>query len=181
MIILVGASASGKTEIARILARKYGIVKAITHTTRPMRDGERDGVDYFFVSKSDFQDLLAADFFVEMTLYNDNYYGCSKPQVSDSKAVIVDPNGLKAFQKLKNPRVISFLIIADEEIRFKRMLTRGDSKENALKRINNDRIDFDSKNIGFTNYIVVNQDNTLEEAADKIYRKYTEALEKLNY
>ncbi len=180
MIILVGASASGKTEIAKILAKKYGIVKAITHTTRPMRDGEEDGVDYFFVSKSDFQSLLANDFFVEMTLYNGNYYGCSKSQVSDGKAVIVDPHGLKAFQKLNNPRVISFLILADEEVRFQRMITRGDSKENTLRRINNDRIDFDSKNVGFTNHVIVNQDNTLEEAADKIYQKYVEALAKIH-
>ena len=115
MIILVGASASGKTEIAKILARKYGIAKAITHTTRPMRDGEKDGLDYFFVSKEDFQKLLAENFFVEMTLYNENYYGCSKSQVSDNRAVIVDPNGLKAFQKLNDASVISFLVVADEE------------------------------------------------------------------
>ncbi|HPM07636.1 MAG: AAA family ATPase [Bacilli bacterium] len=179
MIILVGASASGKTEIAKILARKYGIAKAITHTTRPMRDGEKDGLDYFFVSKEDFQKLLAENFFVEMTLYNENYYGCSKSQVSDNRAVIVDPNGLKAFQKLNDASVISFLVVADEEVRYQRMLTRGDKKENAIKRINNDRVDFSSENVGNTNYVIVNQENSLEEAADSIYQKYIAALKRI--
>ena len=48
MIILVGASASGKTEIARYLAENYGIKKAITHTSREKRDGEKDGVEKWY-------------------------------------------------------------------------------------------------------------------------------------
>ncbi len=48
MIILVGASASGKTEVAKLLARKYGIRKVVTHSTRPLRSGEVNAVDYLF-------------------------------------------------------------------------------------------------------------------------------------
>ena len=176
MIILVGASASGKTEIAKILARKFGIVKAITHTTRNMREGEKNGVDYFFVSKEDFLKLAEEKAFVETTFYNGNYYGCSKSQVHDDKAVIVDPNGLKAFLSLDDPRVISFYIEADEKTRYQRMLSRGDSKENAIMRIENDKKDFFPENVGFTHHIIINEDNTLEEAADIIYRKYLGAL-----
>ena len=51
MIVLAGASASGKTEVAKLLAKKYGIVKIITTTTREKRVGEVDKRDYFFVSK----------------------------------------------------------------------------------------------------------------------------------
>lgn len=180
MIILVGASASGKTEIAKILTRKFGIIKAITHTTRPMREGEKDGVDYFFVGKDEFLKLADEKFFVETTFYNGNYYGCSKSQVRDDKAVIVDPNGLKAFLALNDPRVISFYIEADEKTRYLRMISRGDSIENALKRIENDKKAFTPENIGFTHEIIINEDNTLEEAADIIYRKYLGALHSLN-
>ncbi|MFA5480817.1 MAG: AAA family ATPase [Bacilli bacterium] len=176
MIILVGASASGKTEIAKILAKKYGIVKAITHTTRKMREGEKDGLDYFFVDKEEFLKLKNKGAFVENTLYNGNYYGCSKSQVHDNKAVIVDPNGLKAFLALNDPRVISFLIQTDEDTRYKRMLMRGDSQESALKRIINDKDDFALNNVGFTHFVIRNEENTLEEAADDIYQKYLRAL-----
>lgn len=179
MIILVGASASGKTEIAKILARKYGIAKAITHTTRDMRDGERNGVDYFFVSKDEFAILAKQNAFVETTLYNGNNYGCSKSQVNDDKAVIVDPNGLKSFQALNDPRVITFYIEADESTRYQRMLSRGDSIANALKRIENDKKDFKPENVAAVDHVIINQDTTLEEAADIVYRKYLGALKNL--
>ena len=60
MVILVGASASGKTEVARYLQAVYGMRKATTTTSRPPRKGERDGIDYFFVSKEDFERLFEA-------------------------------------------------------------------------------------------------------------------------
>ena len=179
MIILVGASASGKTEIAKILARKYGIAKAITHTTRDMREGERNGIDYFFVSKDEFASLAKQNAFVETTLYNGNNYGCSKSQVNDDKAVIVDPNGLKSFLALNDPRVITFYIEADESTRYQRMLSRGDSIANALKRIENDKKDFKPENVVAVDHVIINQDTTLEEAADIVYRKYLGALKNL--
>ena len=74
MIVLSGASASGKTEVAKILAAKYGLIKVITTTTRPMRVGEVDGKDYFFISKEKFEELIRNDEFVEFTIYNGNYY-----------------------------------------------------------------------------------------------------------
>ena len=67
MILLVGASASGKTEIAKYLRTRYGMVKAITHTTRAMRVGERQDVDYHFVSKDEFLRLKGEAAFVERT------------------------------------------------------------------------------------------------------------------
>jgi len=176
MIILVGASASGKTEIAKILAKKYGIAKAITHTTRQMREGERDGIDYFFVTKDAFRDLMARSSFVETTTYNDNYYGCSKSQVSDDKAVIVDPNGLHAFLDLRDPRVISFHVKASEDTRYRRMIERGDSIANAQKRLINDKVDFSRANVGRTHFTIENEDSTLEEVADDIYEKYVASL-----
>ena len=65
MIVLSGASASGKTEAAKMLMVKYGIQKAITTTTRSMRVHEVNGKDYFFVSVEKFQQLIKEDKFVE--------------------------------------------------------------------------------------------------------------------
>ena len=104
MILLVGASASGKTEIAKYLAKSHGIKKAITHTTRKMREGERQDVDYHFVDEATFQRMLKEDKFVEHTCYNGNHYGCSKDEIADDKCVILDPEGLKSFLALNNQR-----------------------------------------------------------------------------
>lgn len=57
MIILVGASASGKTEVAKMLGKLFQMRKVITHTTRPMRENEKDGVDYYFVTREEFLNL----------------------------------------------------------------------------------------------------------------------------
>ena len=142
MILLVGASASGKTEIAKYLQAHYGIKKVITHTTRPMRSGERQDVDYHFVSKEQFDQLKKEDSFVETTHYNGNEYGSSKAEVADDKVLIVDPVGLQAFIKLNNPRIITFFLDAKEETRRKRMAQRGDEKSSIESRIQDDKKEF---------------------------------------
>lgn len=172
MLILVGASASGKTEVAKLLFKKYGLVKAITHTTRERREHERNGVDYYFVSKEAFKKLLIEDFFVEHTEYNGNYYGCSKKEISDNKVVIVDANGLKSFNALKDKNIVTFLLYADESTRLQRMLDRGDALDEAQKRIENDKKDFSLENIGKTNFVINSSKNSAEEVAEIVYKKY---------
>ena len=85
MIVLAGASASGKTEVAKELAKKYGITKVITTTTRAMRVNEIHGRDYFFVSKEEFERMVQDGRFVEYTVFNENLYGSTKDQIRPNK------------------------------------------------------------------------------------------------
>ena len=101
MLILVGHSASGKTEIANELKRDYDMKKIITYTTRPIRINEVNGVDYHFVTEEEFLSLKEKDFFVETTLFNGYYYGSSKEDVKDDAVVILDPVGLTNFMNSK--------------------------------------------------------------------------------
>ena len=176
MIILCGASASGKTVTALELQKKYGLKKAITTTTRDKRVGETDGVEYFFISKEEFQKRLAENKFVESSLYNGNYYGCGIDQVSDEKVVVLDPNGLHSFKKLKNKNIVTFLLIADEKTRRERMVSRGDKKENIEVRLTNDVIDFSLKKIGQVDFVIKTNDKTIEEIADIIYDCYKKKI-----
>jgi len=178
MILLVGASASGKTEIAKYLRRQYGIVKAITHTSRSPRVGEKDGIDYFFVSKDKFLSLIKDGCFVEHTLYNGNYYGCSKSQIADDKCVIVDPNGLKNFLVLHNHRLISFYLEAPETVREERMIGRGDKAELIIQRLALDRIAFADGNIEKTDFLIETGNKPIEKIGDDIYLKYVQELKK---
>ena len=85
---------------------------SVSATTRNPREGEKDGVDYFFISKTEFIKRKDEDSFVETTEYNGNFYGCSKSQIEDTKAVIVDPNGLKSFLKLNQlhlEKILSYI------------------------------------------------------------------------
>lgn len=172
MIVLAGASASGKTEVAKALAKKYGIIKAITTTTREKRDGEVDGVDYFFVSKEKFLQMIKEDRFVEHTIYNGNYYGSTKDQIADNKCVVIDPAGLKAYISLNDKRIITFFLEAKEETRYQRMIARGDSIEKAQKRIANDKVAFCKENIPKVNYIVDSEYPNVDQVADYVYQIY---------
>ena len=176
MIVLCGASASGKTVTALDLQKRHGLVKAITTTTREKRIGETDGVEYFFVTKEEFQKRLAENKFVEHSLYNGNFYGCGIDQVSDNKIVVLDPNGLHAFLKLKDKNVVSFLLIADEKTRRERMVSRGDKAENVASRIENDVKDFSFENIGKVDFVINTENHSIEQISDMIYELYKQKL-----
>ncbi len=176
MILLIGASASGKTEISKSLGIKYGVTKAITHTTRAPRQGEVYGVDYYFVDEESFEQLAKNGAFVETTLYNDCHYGCSKAEVSDDKVVIIDPNGLKAFLALKDPSIVSFYLEASEKTREKRMKERGDTPENIKKRLQNDSDAFSKDKLSGIDYFINTDRKTVLSLTKDIYSKYLKKL-----
>ncbi len=176
MIVLVGASASGKTEIAKYLREHFGIVKAVTHTSRTMRVNEVNDVDYHFVSKEQFLALKEKDAFVETTFYNGNYYGCSKAEISDEKDVIVDPNGLHAFLALHDPHVITFYLYASEATRRKRMAKRLDDPKDIDKRIENDRASFAEDKLSGIHFRIDTEGKEVAELGDLIHSLYLKAI-----
>jgi len=177
MLILTGASASGKTVTALDLQKRYGLVKAITTTTRALRDGEQDGVDYFFVTKEEFEKRLKEDKFVEHSIYNSNYYGCGKDQVSDNKVIVLDPNGLHSFQNLHDPRIITVLLVADEQTRRERMLGRGDKHEKIVERLTNDVRDFAKEKVSGCDLVVQTANKNIGQVADEIYAFYISKIQ----
>lgn len=172
MIVLAGASASGKTEVAKLLAKKYGIVKIITTTTRDKRVGEEDKRDYFFITKDEFERKIQAGDFVEYTFYNGNLYGSTKDQIADNKCVVIDPAGLRSYIALNNPTIMTFFLEADEETRRKRMLERGDGEEKVNSRIAHDRELFKKENIVKVDYVIDSNHHSIEEITDLIYNYY---------
>ena len=110
MLIMLGASASGKTEIGKVIIQKYGLKKMITYTTREKRLGEREGVDYYFLTKEDFLAKKSNNFFIETTLYNHNYYGTAFKDASDDKVLIVDMNGANVFYECLPEKTCIFFL-----------------------------------------------------------------------
>lgn len=173
MIVLAGASASGKTEVAKMLAKKYGITKVITTTTRDKREGELDKRDYFFISKDEFERKIQDGDFVEYTFFNGNLYGSTKDQIANDKCVVIDPAGLRSYIALDDPRIVTFYLEADEETRRNRMISRGDSMDKINSRIEHDRIAFKKENIATVDYkIDSSSKHSVEEVADQIYQLY---------
>ena len=78
LIVLSGPSGVGKsTVIAELLSERPDIYFSVSFTTRKPRVGEADGVNYYFVSKETFEEMIARDEFLEHARYVDNYYGTS--------------------------------------------------------------------------------------------------------
>lgn len=178
MIVLAGASASGKTEVAKLLAKKYHITKVITTTTRNKRIGEEDGKDYFFVSKEKFQEKIKNNDFVEYTTFNGNFYGSTKDQIASNKCVVIDPAGLKSYIALNDKKIVTFFLEANEDVRYKRMLLRGDKLEDANQRIVHDRTAFKKEHIAKVDYTINSEIKSIEEIADDIYKLYLKELNK---
>lgn len=74
---IVGPSGSGKTTLSDLM-RKYGAEAVVSTTTRPPRSGERDGVDYHFVTEESFLQKISQGEFVEHARFGKNYYGATK-------------------------------------------------------------------------------------------------------
>ncbi len=181
MIVLAGASASGKTEVAKMLAAKYGIKKIVTTTTRDKRVGEVNGVDYFFVTKEEFERMIQDGKFVEYTLYNGNMYGSTKDQIANDKCVVIDPAGLRSYIALNNKDIVTFYLEASENTRHKRMIARGDDPKKIESRIANDRVAFKKENIAEVDYKINSDiDCTVESVTDEIYKIYLAHQAKLH-
>ena len=176
MIILTGASASGKTATALELMKNYHFQKAVTTTTRTKRLNEVNGVDYFFLSKEEFLLKKQQNLFVETTFYNGNYYGCGIEQIADDKVIVVDPNGLNSFHSLKKEKIVSFCLECPENIRYQRMINRGNTEIEALERIKNDRLDFAEDKIKIATFRVATDIHNVAEVAKIIADLYQKAL-----
>ncbi len=172
MLVLIGASASGKTEIAKILISNYNFKKMITYTTREIRNSEVNGVDYHFVSEEVFINKKSNKEFLETAIYNDTHYGSPVEGADFYKVIIVDPKGANSIFKKKIPNTVFIFLETDELIRRVRMLNRGDSLINVSSRFKEDKKHFRKSRFKHLDYIVNTSTHTLEELAKQINDLY---------
>ncbi len=91
LFVIAAASGTGKTSLVRALIEKCEEIQiSISYTTRPPRPNDREAVDYFFVSREQFEQMIAQDHLLEYASVYDNYYGTSKDWVMNKLAQGVD-------------------------------------------------------------------------------------------
>lgn len=177
MLVLVGPSASGKSAIVKCLESKYGIKKFITCTTRDKRVGEVDGIDYFFMTKEEFNERYNNDEFIETVYYNGNYYGTLKKEAGVNKVVILEPQGLNNFLE-KVDSIYSVFLKTDINILKDRMIARGDSILDVNKRLENDKILFSKEQLSQINLEVDTSNLSIDEIAEYIVKNYNDFINK---
>lgn len=179
MLVLIGASASGKTEIAKILIKNYNFEKLVTYTTREIREDEVDGVDYHFITEEEFLKKKAKRQFLETAVYHNTYYGSPISGAGRNKVIIVEPKGANSIHRKKIPETILIYLETDKLIRRVRMLNRGDKLEDVESRFKEDKKHFRKSRFKHLDYIVETSKLTLEELAKKINDLYFSHLDKL--
>ncbi len=172
LLILSGPSGSGKdTVIDCLLKRDNQIVCSVSMTTRKPRPGEQDGVNYFFVSKEEFEQKIAQDEMLEWAKYGENYYGTPKTPIlkwiAEGKTVILNIE-VQGAGKIKEqmPEVRTmFLMPPSVQALRARLKGRGtESDEEIEKRIAIAR--YEISHAYDYDYIIVN--NRLEDAVEGV-------------
>ncbi len=140
MIILSSPSGAGKTTLVKKISKEKKYKISISHTTRESRPNETNGVDYFFISQQDFQNLIDKNAFLEYANVFKNLYGSTKDQVfknlDNGYNVLFDIDWQGA-QQIKNQtlnyELLSFFILPpSREILHERLISRGESKEEII-------------------------------------------------
>ena len=163
MIILSSPSGVGKTTITKKLEQKYKNLKiSISHTTRSPRSNEIDGLDYNFISKKKFEELIYKEKFYEYAKIFENYYGTLKKKVDEITKNYdilfdIDWQGTKQLSKFENLNLIKiYLITQDKDELKKRLLKREQSNRTEInKRFNS--FDDDVKHWNDYDYILINK------------------------
>lgn len=158
IVLLVGPPGSGKSTIEKELVSRGLAKKLISSTTRKPRPGEVDGVDYYFVSRENFN----PESLVEFVLYDGNFYGLSKEEVDKTTgnnlyvAVVEMQGAVQLTRYLKENPIIIFLSTP------KSVLKRRLIQRNTPDRMS--KLDGDNRTGKFADYIV----NTLGKVDDSI-------------
>ena len=167
LVVLSGPSGSGKdTVLDKLKKTDFSFDKTISATTRDVRDGERDGVDYYFIDKNTFEERIKNQEFLEYTVYNDNYYGTPKSEVErlvDKGGCIllkIEVEGAGNVRKLMPEALSIFIIPPSLEELERRLRGRGTETEESFQR----RFEIAKDELSRANeydYIVINDDINL--------------------
>lgn len=194
IVILTSPSCAGKSTIEKKL-KDEGFDSIVSITTRSKRSGEVSGKDYFFVTKSEFQEMLFNNEIIEHNIFSGNYYGTGyrsiEPIIKDyeagnhtKKAVVLDPNGavnLSNFlisQNVKIPHAIVFIDV-DPVVAQARFMDRYVSKINEMINDNSYK-NIDLKNQTIRDYAMRITLSITEEQTWKNILPYDLYFEKSN-
>ncbi len=143
IFVISAASGAGKTTVSNELLKhhqhSFDISKVVTYTSRPQRQGEIDGKDYYFLSLDEFKKLKNEGFFLETTEYAGNFYGSpasiiNNLTVGKSFLIVTDRPGALRFKQLIPGTVLIWIFVQDTETLKRRLILRNSENPEQLKK-----------------------------------------------
>lgn len=164
LYIISAPSGAGKTSLVKqLVADLANLTVSVSHTTRPMRPGERHGRDYYFVSMADFQAMLEKQAFLEHALVFDNFYGTAQQTVEENLhkgldvILEIDWQGARQVKKIIPDSLSIFILPPSTAVLQHRLRSRGQDDEQVIARRMREAVAEISHYKEF-DYLVVNDD-----------------------
>ena len=183
VFVVSGFSGAGKGTIMKEFISAYpSNMLSVSATTRPMRDGEEDGVHYHFVSRDKFEEMIKNSELIEYTEYQGNYYGTPKNFLNkcleEGKNVFLEiaVDGAGQIKKILNDAVLIFVTTPDPETLRERLVNRkSNSEEEITGRMT--RAVEEADYADDYDYILVNDvlDDTVKQLADIVSAEHNKA------
>ena len=163
LIVISGFSGAGKGTVAKRLVKDYGYTMSVSATTREPREGEVDGVDYYFKSEADFKNLIDYNGFIEYARYVDNYYGTPRAFVENELGsghnviLEIEVQGALNIKRQYPDAVLIFITAPSVDALKNRLVGRGTEDASVVaKRMK--RASEEAEEMINYEYIVVNDD-----------------------
>ena len=167
LVILSGVAGAGKDTIKKELIKRMENVESLpSYTSRTMRPGDIDGETYRFVSREEFEEMIARKEFYEYDIHHNQYYGTSRKllneKIASGKIIVkdIDVNGTEHLTELlkDDTKVVTiFLRVPREELK-KRLKNRVDKPSPAEIRLRLNRFDYEESRINLYDYVLRNND-----------------------
>lgn len=164
LYVVSAPSGAGKTSLVKAMLEKdSGILVSVSHTTREMRPGEVDGVDYNFVAMDEFNKMIEASAFLEFAEVFTNKYGTSQlwvqEQLDNGKDVIleIDWQGAQQIRRLMPECLSVFIVPPSKEALRERLNNRGQDSEEVIEHRMSEAVS-EMSHYGEYDYLVVNDD-----------------------
>lgn len=174
LIVISGPSGVGKDSIVhRMKERGFPFHFVVTATTRPKREGEVHGKDYWFCSNDEFARMIKQDELIEYAIVYNDYKGIPKSEVRDALAsgkdvvMRVDVQGAETVRKLAPDALLIFITCESEDELERRLRARKTETDDALSlRVATARKEL--QRIESFDYVIVNQDFHLDDTVNQV-------------
>ena len=172
LIVISGPSGAGKdTIINKVVEDEKNIWVSVSATSRQIRPGEKEGVNYFYFSKEEFEEKIKNNYFLEYAKYAENYYGTPKEKIIEKLekgidvVLVIEIQGAMKIKELVPEAIFIFIMPPSEKELLKRLKNRKtEDKNKIIERFN---IAYKEINeVTKYNYVVVN--DKLDEAVEKV-------------